>query len=310
MDTVRDPLLVLDNELTILSANPAFYATFETERDDTVGVPFHKLGNGQWNIEELRYLLEQVIPKSASVFDYEVTADFPVVGHRTMLLSAQRIIQHGSGRRILLLSIVDATERQQKERSQLNLIGELHHRLKNLLSVTRALARQTRVKDRTADEYRDAFLGRLDALGKVLDVTAKEDMAELPALARTVLSPYMGQTEAVVLEKGPVVSLSAAQAMGLGMILHELATNAAKYGALSVPDGKVTIVWNVDDEEDKTSAVNLRWRESNGPPVAPPEADGFGTRVIRFAAENDLHGRVEQVYEPEGLVVTLTFPRG
>ncbi|MFN3273256.1 MAG: sensor histidine kinase [Paracoccus sp. (in: a-proteobacteria)] len=310
IDTIRDPLLVLDNELTIISANPAFYRMFETSRDDTVGVAFHELGDGQWNIDELRLILEKVIPNSASVFDYEVTAKFPAIGQRTMLLSAQRIAQPGSGRRILLLSMVDATLRQQKEESQSNLIGELHHRLKNLLSVTRALARQTNVKDRTAAEYRDAFLGRLDALGKVLEVTAKEDMAELPALAETVLAPYMGKRNAVVLEKGPKVSLSAHESMALGMILHELATNAAKYGALSAPDGRVTIVWTISDEEIGQPHVNLRWRESNGPEVTSPTSTGFGTRLIQFTAESDLGGRVEQIYEPDGLVVTLSFPLG
>ena len=136
------------------------------------------------------------------------------------------------------------------------------------------------VKDRTAEEYRDAFIGRLEALGKIQDITAEGDMAELPALARGILEPYMERRGAVMLEKGPHVSLSVSQARALGMILHELATNALKYGALSAPDGLVTIVWNVDDEEDEASAVNLRWRESNGPKVSPPASSGFGTKRL------------------------------
>jgi len=310
VDTVRDPLLVLDADLTVLSANPAFYRTFEACSDDTIGLSLTDLGDGQWNIDDLRGLLEDVIPRSTSVFDYEVTATFPIVGHRTMLLSAQRVVQSGSGRRVLLLTIVDATERRKKAESQDILIHELQHRMKNILSVTRALARQTSVKDRTAEEYRDAFLGRFDALGRIQEFSASDDVAELPALARKVLAPYMEKSGAIVLEKGPHVSLSASEAMGLGMIFHELATNALKYGALSAPEGRVTIVWNLEDEEDEASAVNLRWRESNGPEVSPPTSNGFGTRLIEFTAEQDLGGQVERNYEPEGLVVNLSFPRG
>jgi two-component sensor histidine kinase len=308
LDTITDPMLVLDSELTVVSANPAFYSTFETGRDDTIDRPFHELGDGQWDIDDLRHLFEQVIPKAASVSDYEVTAEFPVIGHKTMLVSATRLQQPDSGRRLLLLTIADETERQRESDKKDVVIGELGHRIKNVLAVAQSLARQTRIKDRTAEDYRDDLLGRLNALGKALEVTVAEDKAELPALVRKVLEPYVGDGGRVVLEKGPIVSLTTHQAMGLGMMLHELATNAVKYGALSVSDGRVTIVWNIDDEGDDGSSVSLRWRESNGPKVTPPSSNGFGTRLIQFTAEQDLGGRVERDYQPEGLVVNLTFP--
>ena len=150
VNTLRDPLLVLDGDLTIISANPAFYRTFQTSGDDTIGVPFPDLGNGQWNIPELRGLLDDVIPKSAAIIDHEVRADFPRVGLRTMLVSAQRLQHPEHGRRILLLSIVDATERRRVEEEKDILIGELDHRIKNLMAVTRALAAHTAVSGRSA----------------------------------------------------------------------------------------------------------------------------------------------------------------
>ncbi len=309
LDTIPVPLLVLDSDITVVDANLAFYSKFETGRDETIGRPFHDLGDGQWNIDDLRHLFEQVIPRSASISDYEVTAEFPVIGHRTMLLSAQRIAQPDDARRLLLVTMVDVTERRQQTDKQEVLIGELGHRIKNILSIAQSLARQTRAKDRTAEEYRGDLLGRLNALGEALKVTTAEDKAELPALVHKVLEPYVGDGGPVMLEKGPVVSLTAGQAMGLGMMLHELATNAVKYGALSVPDGRVTIVWNVNDEENDVSSVNLRWRESNGPKISPPDSNGFGTRLIEFTAEQNLGGRVEQDYQPDGLIVTLTFPQ-
>lgn len=93
------------------------------------------------------------------------------------------------------------------------------------------------------------------------------------------------------------------------LLLHEIALNAVKYGALSVLNGRVTIVWNINDGGNDASSVNLRWRESNGPKVSPPDSTSFGTRLIKFTAEQDLGGRVEQDYQPDGLIVTLTFPQ-
>lgn len=308
LNTIPVPLLVLDSDLTIVDANLAFCRTFKTDRDDTIDRPFHELGKGQWDIDDLRHLFEQVIPRTTSVRDYEVTADFPVIGHRTMLLNAQRILQPDNGRRLFLLTITDATERNKESDRKDVLIGELDHRIKNILAVAQSLARQTKTNNRTAKEYRDDLLARLNALGKALEVTTTEEKAELPALVRKVLEPYIGDGGPVVLEKGPSVSLSTSQAMGLGMMLHELATNAAKYGALSVSDGKVTIIWNIDEDESGTLTVNLRWRESNGPKITPPSANGFGTRLIEFTAENALGGRLEQDYKADGLVVNLSFP--
>lgn len=309
VDTIRDPLLVLGPDLTVISANPAFYRTFETDREVTIGVPFDELGHGQWNIEELRLLLEQVIPRSASIFDYEVTAEFPHVGLRTMLVSAQRLAHPDNGQRVLLVTIADATERRRGEAEKDILIGELDHRIKNLLSVTHALARQTDVKGRTAEEYRDTFLGRFEALGRSMEVTANGKTAELPALARAVIEPYLDGDCVISVADEPQVGLLASKATPLGMILHELATNAAKFGALSVPSGRVKIDWELSTDEDEASWVHLRWEETNGPETAPPEATGFGTRLIRFSAERELGGRAELSYRPEGLVATVSFPR-
>ncbi len=308
LDTVRDPLMVLSSDLTVVSANPAFYKAFDTTRDETVGVRFYELGNGQWNIDELRLLIEQVIPKSASVFDYEVTTTFPNVGHRTMLVSAQRLKHPDNGHRVLLLSLVDATKRRQNEDEKDILINELDHRMKNLLSVTQALARQTRVEGRTAEEYRDAFLGRLAALAKSLEITAKGKLAELPTLARAVMEPFRGTTRVIDVADAPPVSLLPHKAMALGLILHELATNAAKYGALSVPEGQVKINWSIEAGKDAGPVVEFRWSEAGGPEVSQPSSSGFGTRMIKFAARSELDGDVELNFHPEGLSLTLKFP--
>jgi PAS domain-containing protein len=118
VDTVADPLLVLDRDLCVLTASRAFYETFKVARDDTIGRHIYELGAGQWDVPELRHLLEDVIPKSTAVIDYEVEHDFPNVGRRTMLLSARRLFNPENNTRTLLLSMVDATERRKREAEQ------------------------------------------------------------------------------------------------------------------------------------------------------------------------------------------------
>lgn len=309
VDTIRDPLLVLDSNLCVISANPAFYRTFEADRDDTVGVSFTALGNGQWDIEELRLLLESVIPKSTSVFDYEVRATFPNVGPRTMLVSAQRLEHPDSRQRILLISIVDATIRRKKDDEKDILIGEFDHRIKNLLSVVQALARQTRADERTAEEFRDDLLNRLTALGQSLEVSARKNEGGLEDLVCRVLEPYQDGTSRITVGDGPKVVLTPSETMSLGMILHELATNALKYGALSQHDGDVEITWALDRDDERNPIVRLWWRETNGPMVTPPTAKGFGTRMITYCTEQELGGTAELRYPPEGFTAELTFPR-
>jgi len=292
MDTVRDPLLVLDSNLTVIGANPAFYRTFDTDRDATIDVPFTELGQGQWKIKELAVLLEQVLPRSASVVDYEVTGTFPAIGHRTMLVSAQRLDHPTLGRRVLLLTIVDATEKKRASDKNEILIGELHHRVKNLLAVTRALARQTRVEGRSAEEYRTAFLNRFDALARSIDVSNKLGSADLSTLLNAMLDPYRDQNASLIVNDGPQTELSIQQTMPVGMILHELATNA----------------WEVEGTQSEPQ-VALRWTERGGPEAVKPDETGFGTRMMQFAAEYDLGGKVELSYGTEGLSVILTFAK-
>ncbi|WP_104667084.1 PAS domain-containing sensor histidine kinase [Ensifer adhaerens] len=307
IDTVPDPLLLLDQNLRIRSASRAFFSTFKVNSDDTIDQYVYDLGNGQWDIPELRRLLEEVIPKSAAVVDYEVEHDFPSIGRRTMLVSAHRLFRPENNSRFLLLSIVDATQRRKREDEQAVLLGEIRHRMKNLLALVQALARQTTADGRSGEEYKDAFLGRFNTLVRAHDAAyTQEDQADLKEVVERTLNPYSEGTGAIVIEPGPSVVLEPGQVVSLSMVLHELATNAIKYGALSTSTGKIQIEW--ETETASPPRLRLSWRESGGPPVTPPTTAGFGTRLVQFSVSQELGGQVELNYQPEGLVVEIVSP--
>jgi two-component sensor histidine kinase len=124
-----------------------------------------------------------------------------------------------------------------------------------------------------------------------------------------VMEPWLGDTRAITLDGQGAIALLPRQAMSLGMILHELATNAIKHGALSVPDGQLDIAWSLAEDENGHPEVRLSWRESNGPQASPPDVRGFGTRLIQFAVQYDLKGQAELSYRQDGFVADLRFPR-
>ena len=308
VDTVADPLLVLDESLCVQSASRSYLQTFQVDREETIGKPIYELGSGQWDIPDLRRLLVEVIPRSTAVINYEVKHDFLGLGRRTMLLTARTLHHPDNGGHSLLLSIVDATDRYRRDAAKDMLFGELRHRMKNLLAVAQSIARRTTTEGRSAVEYRDDFLGRFGALVAAQDLAfAEQEEAGLAALIDRSLVPYTANTEAVVIEPGADVVLGPRSLMSLSLVLHELATNAAKYGALSASGGRVRINWQVEEED---SRLRLKWVESGGPPVTPPATTGYGTQLIQAATTYSLGGQVEQKYGVGGLETEIVIPLG
>jgi PAS domain-containing protein len=122
VDTVREPLLVLDRDLGVLAASRSFYLTFKVAKADTIGRPLYALGDGQWDIPRLRLLLENIVPEHGVMDDYEVEHDFPGVGRRTMLLNARKVFYEGNSRTTMLLGIEDITGRRAMEREREDLL--------------------------------------------------------------------------------------------------------------------------------------------------------------------------------------------
>lgn len=171
VDTLDLPIVVLDQDFRVAAANPAFIETFGVERDETIGQRLFALGNGQWDIPDLRTLLADVVPKAAAVIDYKVVHDFPGIGRRTVLVGARRLAHPGSHGKEILVTFEDVTERGRVEAEKDVLLAETRHRMHNLMAVVRALAGQTRTAGRTGEEYRDVFLGRLEALARAQDAS-------------------------------------------------------------------------------------------------------------------------------------------
>lgn len=188
-------------------------------------------------------------------------------------------------------------------------IGELRHRMKNLVAVIDALARGSNTANEPAvNAFLTRFSGRLHALGAAADlVLAGQRVAiECGAVIRAALAPFTDENANRITAEGPQIQLGEAVGGSIGMAMHELATNAIKYGALSVPNGKVTVTWAVTPLVDGERVV-IDWRESGGPRPVPPNREGYGSRVIRAAAAQERQANVNVDYAAEGLHCRITF---
>jgi two-component sensor histidine kinase len=177
-----------------------------------------------------------------------------------------------------------------------------------------ALARQTEAEGRSGEAYRDAFLGRLETLMQAHELAFEADAtADLGGLVAGTLAPYHGASPArLAVENGPSVVLAREQITPLCLILHELATNAVKHGALSSPAGQVRVTWRNDGDaaDGGGRRLRLRWTEQGGPEARPPAGQGFGTRLVEFAVTHELHGQAELTFAPKGLQAEIAFPVG
>lgn len=202
----------------------------------------------------------------------------------------------------------DMTERRRADDHRKLLIGELNHRVKNTLAVVQSIASQSLGHASSMEEARDAFGSRLINLAAAHDVLTRESWAgaNLMDIVVDTVAPHAGGENRFRIE-GERVRLKASTAVAVAMALHELATNAAKYGALTGEEGHVDILWHLDGEgEDRR--LKLFWTESGGPPVTKPTHKGFGSRMIERALAAELRGTVEVAYESSGVICTIDAP--
>jgi two-component sensor histidine kinase len=186
------------------------------------------------------------------------------------------------------------------------LVNELNHRVKNTLSIVQSLAAQTLRKSADLPEARRKLESRLVALGRAHNVLSDEKWhsAQLREIVEGVFEPYAARDAERFVAAGPDLRLAPRAALLISMVLHELATNALKYGALVQPDGKVLVDWSAVGDR----RLRLRWREIDGPPVQPPQNKGFGSTLIEDVFARQLGGSAQLEFAPTGLVCTLECP--
>lgn len=204
-------------------------------------------------------------------------------------------------------AVVDVTERRNWEEQQRLLMGELNHRVRNTLSVVQAIASQTLRGARDPRSFVDDFKGRIQAIAsahKLLNETTWQG-ANLTDLLREQLQSTCGSGQ--LSTNGPEVWLPPQVALNLGLVLHELGTNARKYGALSVPGGRIRLSWEVDSADGKP-ALRMTWRESGGPPVRPTTVRGFGMGLIERTIGTRVEGATNIRFDPEGLICVIELP--
>ena len=209
------------------------------------------------------------------------------------------------------LSAEVAERKRAEEQAQLA-NRELIHRVKNILAIVTAIASQTARYSPTVDIFNKSFRERLSSLARVHDLL-RPDPAHTPDLGifvREILAPYCHWSGALV-TNGPPLEVTQNEAVLLSLLFNELATNATKYGAWSVPTGQVAVTWRHDAPADGANSSNVLivWQERNGPVVSAPSTSGFGTNVMKFSIERGLRGRIESSFDPAGVRHEVRLPR-
>ena len=237
-------------------------------------------------------------------FELEIGCNRSPTDHRWLLVRAD-ILFDGDGQATGALGvIIDITERKRAEERVRLLAREVDHRANNLLTVIEGIV--TLAQEADADALKQAIIGRIEALAIAhrLMAASRWRSANLKRLAEQELSAYRLADGGRIRLDGPDVALGPEQAQTLAMVFHELATNAAKYGALSVSEGRVEVSWTLSGQGD----VEICWRETGGPPVKPPTRQGFGTNLITRAAADTLGANAQIDWRAEGLVCRIVLP--
>ena len=215
----------------------------------------------------------------------------------------------GAGHFVRLRGLtVDITERKHAQTRQDLLTAELDHRVKNVLARVAVVARRTREHSSSMAEFVRALDGRIHSMAAAHSLLSQSRWqgVGLADLVRDQLAPYATDANARI--EGPNIVLTAAATQSVAMVLHELVTNAAKYGALSAPDGQVSVSWERLSRDGEPPKLTMTWREMGGPPTAAPLEAGFGTNLIRDLIPHELGGTVDLSFGAEGLCCTIEVP--
>ena len=304
LDTALDPVVVMDLDGNVIGWNGHAEVEFGWKAEEVIG---HRLS-------------ELIIPQQfrssheRGLRNYIATGEAPVLNRRIEVSAVDR---HGRefpielsvaptsqfGEKLFIGFLRNISERQEKSERQQRLLQESDHRVKNMLTVVGAIAQQTARNSPDLPAFLNSFHGRLEALARAHQLLVGkvwQDVA-ITSLAERVLGSEVSEGRARF--GGPELLLGPQQVLGLSMILHELYTNAVKYGALCSDDGTIDMDWSTDG-----STVEIRWVERGEPCEKNSFGTGFGERMIMMSVKSDLDGTIEREWNPEGLTAILRFP--
>ena len=321
VDTVREPLVVLDQDLRVVAANRSFYLTFKANPDNTEGQLLYELGDAEWDIPKLRLLLEKIIPEHGTMEDFEVEHDFPDVGHRTMCLNARQVFYEAGSHTTILLGFEDITGRRALERENEELLRqkgvlleELQHRVANSLQIIAAIIL---LKAKTV-ESEETRLHLHDAHKRVMSVAAvQQHLHATAAIGPVELLPYLtklcealahsmiGDNRAISLKVcGKGGSATCRDAESLGLIVTELVINSLKHAfSENTKDGQITVTYDVAGTDWQLSIADNGVGKPDGV-FAQPKA-GLGTGIVKALAKQ-LDAQLVTSSGPQGTTVTIT----
>ena len=310
-DNAAVGIVELDREGRIIYANEAECHLVGYTRDELVGRNFADFTHPDH--QEDIALFRELVSGTRDSYTIEKRY-FRKDGSVAWARLSSKAVRDPEGEFLYTVRVVeDITERKQADARQKLLVDELNHRVKNTLTTVQSIAWQTFRQNLPPEVARERFEARLLALSRTHNLLndSKWEGAALGNILIEELQPYgAGERKRFGLQ-GPYLHLAPRLAVVLGMAFHELTTNAAKYGALSVPTGSVHVTWRVfSREEGGEPWIRIEWREEGGPPVVPPSRRGFGSRLVSSTVERELAGRLEVRFDPEGLFCAIEVPRG
>jgi PAS domain S-box-containing protein len=288
---------------TFLEMNPAAAEIYGVPASDLIGKPFWVNFHPD-HIEPAREWLHAL----ASGHEEQCTLDNEIIRPDGSIVCVRTNVSRGEY--CLIVMVEDITDQKHNDVQTKLLLDELNHRVKNTLATVQSISMQTmRSVENDPVEFRKRFQTRLLSLSKAHDLLTHRgwDGAELGEIIALTLNPYITSDGASIDLHGDAVHLNPNAAVTLNMVFHELATNAAKYGSLSSPTGRLEVTWHYDRPR-KPTGVHITWKESDGPLCQQPKRTGFGTRMILSGPQTELWAKTGLDYKDTGLECTLDVP--
>jgi two-component sensor histidine kinase len=320
VDTIREPLLVLDKELRVVAASRSFYLKFHADRQFTQGQLLSALGEGQWNIPALHAQLERIAPEQGVLEGYEVELEFPDLGRRVLLLNARKVFYEGNDSANILIAIEDVTDRRvvEGERDELLrqkdlLLAEMQHRIANSLAIIASILlmkARTVTSEETRAQLEDAHKRVMSVaqVQKHLHITKAGDPIEigpyLKKLCASLAGSMINDEFCTIDTKVSEGSVTSSAAVSVGLIVTELVINALKHAFPEVKPGcSVVVGYEINGTDWKLTVSDNGIGKSVD--AWPPSKIGLGTTIVNALA-GQLNARVDTVSGPTGTTVSVT----